>query len=43
MHIDEKFINKDGLLDSAAMKSLARCGYQDYSVLDETFTMVRPK
>jgi flavin reductase (DIM6/NTAB) family NADH-FMN oxidoreductase RutF len=43
IHIDEKFINKDGLLDSAAMKNLARCGYHDYSVLDETFTMIRPR
>lgn len=42
IHIDERFI-KNGLLDSAAMKPIARCGYQDYSVLDETFTMVRPR
>lgn len=42
VHIDEKFI-KDGLLDTVAMKPIARCGYHDYSLLDETFTMVRPK
>ncbi|HVT56580.1 MAG TPA: flavin reductase family protein, partial [Xanthobacteraceae bacterium] len=42
IHIDEKFI-KDGLLDTAAMKPIARCGYHDYSLLDETFTMVRPR
>jgi flavin reductase (DIM6/NTAB) family NADH-FMN oxidoreductase RutF len=41
IHIDERFI-KNGLLDTAAMKPIARCGYHDYSVLDETFTMVRP-
>lgn len=42
VHIDETFI-KDGLLDTAAMKPIARCGYHDYSLLDETFQMVRPK
>jgi len=42
IHIDEKFI-KDGLLDTAAMKPIARCGYHDYSLLDETFTMTRPR
>ncbi len=42
IHIDERFI-KNGLLDTAAMKPIARCGYHDYSVLDETFTMVRPR
>jgi flavin reductase (DIM6/NTAB) family NADH-FMN oxidoreductase RutF len=42
VHIDERFI-KNGLLDTAAMKPIARCGYHDYSVLDETFTMIRPR
>jgi flavin reductase (DIM6/NTAB) family NADH-FMN oxidoreductase RutF len=42
IHIDEQFI-KGGLLDTAAMKPIARCGYHDYSLLDETFTMVRPR
>lgn len=41
VHIDERFI-KNGLLDTAAMRPIARCGYHDYSLLDETFTMVRP-
>ena len=41
IYIDERFI-KNGLLDSAAMKPIARGGYHDYSVLDESFTMVRP-
>jgi flavin reductase (DIM6/NTAB) family NADH-FMN oxidoreductase RutF len=31
IHIDERFI-KDGLLDTAAMKPLARGGYRDYFV-----------
>ena len=42
IHIDERFI-KNGLLDTAAMKPIARCGYHDYAVADETFTMVRPR
>jgi flavin reductase (DIM6/NTAB) family NADH-FMN oxidoreductase RutF len=42
VHMDDRFI-KDGLLDTAAMKPIARCGYQDYSLLDATFRMVRPR
>ena len=41
VHIDERFI-RDGLLDTAAMKPIARGGYHDYSVLTESFTMRRP-
>jgi flavin reductase (DIM6/NTAB) family NADH-FMN oxidoreductase RutF len=41
IHIDDRFI-RNGLLDTAAMKPIARCGYHDYAVLDETFTMKRP-
>ena len=42
VHMDDRFI-KDGFLDTAAMKPIARCGYHDYSLLDETFKMVRPR
>ena len=41
VHIDERFI-KNGLLDTAAMRPIQRCGYHDYAVTTETFTMVRP-
>jgi flavin reductase (DIM6/NTAB) family NADH-FMN oxidoreductase RutF len=41
VHIDERYI-RNGLLDSAAMKPIARGGYHDYSVLSESFTMKRP-
>jgi flavin reductase (DIM6/NTAB) family NADH-FMN oxidoreductase RutF len=41
VHIDEGFI-RNGLLDTAAMKPIARGGYHDYSVLTESFTMRRP-
>jgi flavin reductase (DIM6/NTAB) family NADH-FMN oxidoreductase RutF len=43
VHIDERFI-KDGILDVAAMRPIARCGYtSDYTVLDELFQMDRPR
>jgi flavin reductase (DIM6/NTAB) family NADH-FMN oxidoreductase RutF len=42
VHIDDRFI-KDGRLDTAAMQPLARCGYNDYAVVDKVFPMVRPR
>jgi flavin reductase (DIM6/NTAB) family NADH-FMN oxidoreductase RutF len=43
VHIDERFIN-DGILDVAAMRPIARCGYTaDYTVLDRLFQMERPR
>jgi flavin reductase (DIM6/NTAB) family NADH-FMN oxidoreductase RutF len=44
VHIDERFI-KDGLLDTAAMRPIARAGYQDYfvSTPETRFSMRRPK
>lgn len=41
VHIDDTFI-KDGRLDSAAMKPIARCGYDEYAVYDSVFRMTRP-
>lgn len=41
VHIDDRFI-VDGLLDTAAMKAIARCGYHNYAVVESQFTMVRP-
>jgi len=43
IHIDEKFI-KDGLLDTAAMRPIARAGYHEYfvSTPDTKFSMRRP-
>jgi flavin reductase (DIM6/NTAB) family NADH-FMN oxidoreductase RutF len=42
VHIDERFV-KDGILDVAAMRPIARCGYTaDYTVLDRLFHMERP-
>jgi flavin reductase (DIM6/NTAB) family NADH-FMN oxidoreductase RutF len=41
VHIDDRFI-VNGLLDTAAMKPVARCGYDQYAVVDEIFSMRRP-
>jgi len=40
-HIDDRFIH-DGVFDAAAARSLARCGYQDYAVVDKLYTLARP-
>jgi len=41
VHIDDRFI-RDGRLDTAAMRPIARCGYADYSVVDKMFSIERP-
>lgn len=41
VHIDEAFL-KDGILDTAEMRTIARCGYHNYAVVESQFTMVRP-
>lgn len=41
VHIDDRFI-RNGLVDTAAMQPLARCGYADYAVVDRVFSLQRP-
>ncbi len=41
VHIDDRFI-VDGRLDSAMMQPIARCGYDQYAVVERVFSMVRP-
>jgi flavin reductase (DIM6/NTAB) family NADH-FMN oxidoreductase RutF len=41
IHIDDAYI-ADGIVQVPKMKPIARCGYQDYSVLDEVFVIKRP-
>jgi flavin reductase (DIM6/NTAB) family NADH-FMN oxidoreductase RutF len=41
IHIDERFV-RDGRVDTAAMRPIARGGYDEYSVVDRVFTMPRP-
>lgn len=42
IHIDEAFM-EGGMVQITKMKPIARCGYQDYSVLDAVFAIQRPK
>jgi flavin reductase (DIM6/NTAB) family NADH-FMN oxidoreductase RutF len=42
VHIEDRFI-KDGLVDTAAMRPIARLGYNDYAVVDSVFSITRPK
>jgi flavin reductase (DIM6/NTAB) family NADH-FMN oxidoreductase RutF len=41
IYIDPQFI-RDGIVDTAAMQPLARCGYQDYAVVEKVFSLRRP-
>jgi len=41
IHIDERFV-REGRVDTAAMRPIARGGYDEYSVVDRVFTMPRP-
>jgi flavin reductase (DIM6/NTAB) family NADH-FMN oxidoreductase RutF len=44
IYIDERFV-RDGLVDTAGMRPVARMGYMDYAVVtpETRFTMVRPQ
>jgi flavin reductase (DIM6/NTAB) family NADH-FMN oxidoreductase RutF len=39
VYINDRFIKPDGLIDTAAMKLIARCGYFDYAVVEDVFQM----
>ena len=41
MHIDERFM-KNGRFDLSAVKPIARCGYDEYTVVERVFAMERP-
>ena len=40
-HIDDAMI-RDGRFDTAAAQPLARCGYQDYAVVELLIALARP-
>lgn len=40
VYIDDRFLS-DGLVDTAAMELVARCGYFDYAVIDRVFAPAR--
>jgi flavin reductase (DIM6/NTAB) family NADH-FMN oxidoreductase RutF len=44
IHIDDKFV-KDGMVDTGAMRPIARLGYMDYGVInpENVFTILRPE
>jgi flavin reductase (DIM6/NTAB) family NADH-FMN oxidoreductase RutF len=41
VYIDDRFIN-NGRLDITAMRTIARCGYDEYAVVESVFKMKRP-
>jgi len=41
-HIDDAFI-KNGRFDTAGARPLARCGYQDYAVVEKLIALERPR
>ncbi len=41
VYIDNRFVI-DGMLDTASMKPIARCGYDQYAVVQQVFSMIRP-
>lgn len=45
IYIDPRVVTAEGLLDTAAMRPLARMGYMDYAVVtpETTFTLNRPR
>jgi flavin reductase (DIM6/NTAB) family NADH-FMN oxidoreductase RutF len=42
IYIDDRFI-VDGRFDMAAARTIARCGYMDYAVVDSVFQLDRPR
>lgn len=43
VHIDEAFLTPAGLFDTVKAGNVARLGYMDYSSVDATFAMRRPR
>ncbi len=41
VHIDERYL-VDGRFDITAARTIARCGYSDYAVVDSVFSIERP-
>jgi flavin reductase (DIM6/NTAB) family NADH-FMN oxidoreductase RutF len=42
IHVDPRYM-KNGRLDAVAMQPIARCGYDEYTVIDRVFSIVRPQ
>lgn len=41
VHLDPAFV-KNGRLDAVSMQPIARCGYDEYTVIDRVFSLARP-
>jgi flavin reductase (DIM6/NTAB) family NADH-FMN oxidoreductase RutF len=41
VHIDDSFL-EEGRFDIVAAQTIARCGYQDYALVSEVFSLTRP-
>ena len=41
-YIEDRFITDEGRLDTAAMRPVARLGYDEFSVVEGAFRMERP-
>lgn len=39
VHIDDKYITEEGLVDTLKMRVIARLGYKDYTTVDSKFSM----
>lgn len=42
IHLDERYV-RNGVVDTSAMRPLSRLGYREYSFVEKTFDMDRPK
>ncbi|HWG03932.1 MAG TPA: flavin reductase family protein [Beijerinckiaceae bacterium] len=41
IYVDDRFV-QNGIIQIPAMQPIARCGYQDYAVVDKVFMLKRP-
>ncbi len=41
IYVDDQFV-QDGIIQIPTMQPIARCGYQDYAVVDKVFALKRP-
>ena len=41
VHVDDRYV-RDGRVDTAAMRPIARLGYDEYAVIEDVFRLRRP-
>lgn len=42
IYVEDRYL-EDGIVQTAKMRPIARCGYQDYAVVEEVFSLKRPE